>query len=809
MDLAVAQAMRQLLRGAVRSPGFYAVVVLTLAVGIGANTAIFSVVRGILLRPLPYHEPAQLVALGGSMRGHDRLGSYSVLEYLDVREQAKGLDGTGAWFSGDANLTGADRAERIRVGVVTPGFFELLGTRPAAGRWFAPAEDTPGQDKVVILSHDLWKNRFDGDPALVGKELAINDETHRVVGILPADFRFEEALDLYVPLGFTADQREEAARDRHFLRAVGRMKPGVTLAALDGELAVIGARMRADHPNVYSAESGWRPAARPLLDNLVADVRPSLWLLAAAAGLVLLIVCGNVASLLLARASARQRELSVRAALGATRGRLVGQLLVESLLLSAVGGVLGVLLATWGTDLLLSLAPEGLPRVAEIRLDATVLGFSVIVTAVTGAIFGLIPAWGASRVDLQEALRAASRGASAGRRPRRVRRALVIAETALALVLVTSAALVVRSFEKVMDVDPGFRAEGVLSLRIALSTPGGEHDARNEAWFDEALRRVGSLPGVTRAATINRLPFGDGYSDRLLDLEDAETPPGGERPDAEDRVVSPGYFETMAIPLVAGRLLGREDTAGSEPVVVVSERFAREIYPGKDALGKRFRLSSPRGPWLTVVGIVGDIHEVGLDLPRRPTMYTLTAQRPGLATRALLVRSDAPMAHLAAAVRGELERFDPLQPVYDVRPMTERLAGAVEQRRFVLVLFELFAALALGLAALGLYGVLGSAVAERQREIGVRVALGATRGSVLGLVAREGATLIGVGAALGIVAGLAGTRLLAHLLYDVSPTDPLALLAAIAILAAASVVAMWIPARRALRVDPMEALREE
>jgi putative ABC transport system permease protein len=800
MGLALAWTMKQAIRSLLRTPGFFVVVVLTLAAGIGANTAIFSVVRGILLRPLPYPEPERLVALHN--RTVDRTGGpLSVLGLVDVRAQLGDRATIGAYTTGSANLTGDGAPERLSVGFATGDFFAALGVKPAAGRLIQRGEDEPGQPRVAVLSHDLWQRRFGADPALIGKDLVLNDKLFRVVGVLPASFVLEAGLDLYVPLIIPPEDRAPATRDQHFLHPVARMHGELTLEALNAELAVVGERARRDHPNIYGAESAWRPEARPLLDRLVADVRPSLWLLTVAAALVLLIVCGNVASLLLARAATRHRELSVRAALGASRRRLAAQLLGEGLILSAFGGVLGVLLALWGTDLLLSLAPDGLPRVDEIRVDGAVLAFSLLVTVVSGALFGLVPALGASRVDLQEALRAGGRAASAGRRPRRVRRVLVVAETALALVLVTGAALVARSFARVMSVEPGFRTD-VLSLRLTLpkATP---------AWFEDARARIAALPGVTHAGATHHLPFRDGFSDRLLDVESAPELSGSRRPAGEFRIVTPGYLETMGIPVVAGRAVEAGDGAGAQPVAVVSRGLARALWADADPLGQKIRLSSPQGPWMTVVGVAGDVHDVGLDVPPSPTFYVPAAQHPGPGAFAFVVRGELPPAHLAGLVRAELSRFDARAPVHDVRPMSERIAHAVEQRRFVLILFELFAGLALALAALGLYGLLAQAVADRQREIGVRVALGATRAGVLALVAREGAALVGLGIALGVAGGLAGTRVLRHLLYETSPADPLSLLAAVGLLALASALAVALPAARALRVDPMEALRDE
>lgn len=801
--------MKRLLRTFRRSPGFFAVVVITLAVGIGANTAIFSVVRGILLRPLPYSEPDRLVAVAG--RAPFGLGPFSVLDYLDTREQATHLQRTAAWASGDANLTGVDTAERITVGYVTPDLFAVLGVAAARGRTFAAEEDQPGKDHVAVLTHALWKRRFNQDPAVVGKPILLDNESFTVVGILPASFTFKETFDAYLPLGFTPEMREAKARDQHFLWTVGRMQAGVSVEALNQQLAVIGARTRAAYPQIYNQASGWHPEATPLLDDQVSDVRSSLFLLAAAAALVLLIVCGNVAGLLLARAGTRQRELSVRAALGATRLRLLAELLGESLVLSAAGGALGVAVAVWGTDVLLSLAPEGLPRSGEVRIDALVLVFSVAVTAVTGAIFGLVPAWMASRVDLHDALRAGGRAASSGTHPRRVRRALVVAETALALVLATAAALVTRSFERVMSVDPGFRTDGVISLRVTLPVPSGDdppaNAERRARWFAEAVDRIEALPGVSHAGAISNLPLRDGLSDRIIDLEGLPLAAGDERPSAQFRRVTPGYLETMEIPVVEGRTLGRDDGADAPPVAVVSRSFVHQYFPS-GAVGKRFRLSSPQGPWTTIVGVVGDVRDAGLDKPTFPEMYLPLAQSRAN-SMAIVARGTLPMGDLAASVRAELARFDAQQPFYDLLPMSARVGEAVEQRRFVLVLFELFAVLALGLAALGLYGVLAHAVTDRQREIGVRVALGATRANVVGLVAREGGALVGIGVALGLAGGLAGSRLLQGLLYDISPTDPLALAGAVLLLALAGGIAVWLPARRALRVDPMTALRDE
>jgi predicted permease len=804
--------VRYTLRSLVRAPGFTAVVVLTLAVGIGANAAIFSVVRGVLLRSLPYRAPEELVRLFSHWKMLEQ-GSVSPAEYVDYRAMAHSLADEAAFAEGSANLSGDGEPERLSLGYGTASLLPVLGAAPARGRWFAAgAEEQPGQDQVIVLGDALWRRHFNADPGAIGRTIRLDGLPYVVVGVLPPGFDFFGTPDAWVPIAFRPEQLGEDQRGNHFLRVVARLRPGVNLASARAELDVIGARFRAEHPIKYPADSGFNPELVPLLDQVVGTVRPALWLLAAAAGLVLLIACANVANLLLARGAGREREMSLRAALGAGRARLVRQLLTESLILALAGGGLGLLVAMWGVDLLLGLAPDALPRPGAVHVDGLVLGFSVALSALTGVVFGLVPALAGSRVDLHDALRSGGR-TSAGRRPRRLRQTLVVAEVALALILVTGAGLVTRSFANVIGVDPGFPTDHLLTLRVDLPTPNGPPTPADEArylrFFTDAIARLRRLPGVAAAGAIDALPFAPWGTDNTVAIEDFPTPPGAQLPDHEIRVVMPGFFEALGAPLLRGRTFTAADRADSEPVVVINDAFARRYWHGADPTGRRLLLDRKGMPWSRIVGVVDDVREFGLDADVRPEMYFPLAQLPGRSALILLVRASVPEAEIARPARAALAALDPAQPVYDVRPVRELLAQSLERRRFALVLFELFGALALVLAAVGIYGVMAHGVAQRTHEIGVRMALGARRGNVVALVAREGALLVGLGVALGVAGALAATRALGAVLFGVSPHDPTTLAGAALLLGAAAALATWLPARRATQVDPMQALRDE
>ena len=805
----VAQDLKVAVRTLLRNPGFAAAVVLTLALGIGANTAIFSVVRGVLLRPLPYGEPDRLVRIFSSWRQFPR-GAVSAPEYRDYRRELRHISPIAAWAFGEGNLSDGGASEHLLIGRCTASLLPVLGLLPALGRWFSEGEEQPGQDRVAVLTHALWKRRYGGDPSTVGRAVLIDGQPYRIVGVLP-DVALPASFDLWVPLALRPDQLSETARPAHFLRTVGRIAPGSTIGRAQAELDLLAGRLRAEHPAVYAPGAGFGISAVPLLDQIVGEVRPNLWMLIAAVGLVLLLACANAANLLLAQATVRQRELAVRAALGAGRARLVRQLLVESLVLAIVAGTLGVLLAIWGLDLLLALGPSDLPRAGEVRIDALVLGFAMAASLSTGAVFGLFPALSASLVDLQGSLHGGS-SAGAAPHPRRLRRGLVAAQVAVALVLLAGAGLLLRSFTQVLRVDPGFRPDEVLTLRVALprsaaAQPQAE-DARYRAFFDEALEKLRSLPGVSAAGAVDFLPLSGVANDATFQVEGDPTAPGAPRPDEEVRVVLPGYFEALGIRLLRGRTIADADRGAATPAIVVNQALARRYFQDEDPLGRRLLIDSA-GAW-TIVGVVADVHEFGLDAQAKPQMYLPYHQLPGAGrSMTVVLRGSVPEGRLIAPARDALAALDQQQAVFDVRPMREMLAGSLERRRFALVLVESFAALALLLSALGLYGVMAYTVAQRRHEFGVRMALGATGAQVLRLVARESTAVVGVGLGVGLGGALIAGRLVSGLLFAVNATDPASLAGGAAVLVAACALASWLPARRATRVDPMVALRSE
>ncbi|HEY1908621.1 MAG TPA: ABC transporter permease [Myxococcaceae bacterium] len=793
----------------VRAPGFAAVVILMLAIGIGGNTAIFSVIRGVLLAPLPYRDPERVVQVFGHSEVVEH-GSVSVPEYLDYGTQTTRLEGLAAWSVLTGNLIGGGPPERVSIGAATASFFPLLGVAPRLGRSFEPEEEQVGRDQVVVLTHGFWQRRFGGDPAIVGRSVQIDRDTYRVLGVLPARFWFPDAVDLWMPLAFHPMEKTDARRGSHNLHVLARMKRGVTLAEAQAEMDVIGARLRDRYPQTYPAEGRWHPALVPFRSQIVADVELQLWMLIGAVGLVLLIACANVANLLLARGSARQREMAVRAALGAGRQRLVRQLVTENLLLTAVGSALGLLGAIWGIDLLLRLGPSGLPRGEEVRLDGTVLVFTFVLSTFTGLVTGSVPAFAGSRVSFQDALRAGG-NATLGRRMRRLGRGLVVVEVALALILLSGSVFLIRSLAHVLRVEPGFEVERVETFRVTRPTPNGpssEADLQGyRRFFEAALERLGHVPGVVAVGGINRLPLAGFLLDNIFEVEGAPVPPGSQRPDEEIRTVLPGYFETMRMALIRGRTIDRGDRHDAIPVILVNQAFAEKYWPGRDPLGKRIRLEFGEPRWWTVVGVVANVRERGLDAGISPIIYLPFAQYTG-ASMTLVLRTTVD-ASIGPAARAALADVDPDQPIYDVSSMRQRLSRSLEQRRFTVVVLDVFAVLALLMAALGLYAVLSQSVAARRREIGIRMALGARQTRVISLVARESAVLVLAGAPLGVVGSLVLSRFVTRLFYGVEPGDPLTFGLSLAVLGIAASLASWLPARRAARVDPLLALQSD
>jgi putative ABC transport system permease protein len=794
-----------------KNPVFTAVALLTLALGIGANSAIFSVVNTVLLRPLPYKDPGRLVMLweDNTKQGFPR-NSLSPANFIDYREQNHVFEGMAALTNRSFNLTGAGEPERIDGLRVSANLLPILGAQAQLGRVFSPEEDQFGAGHVVILSNRLWQRRFGSDPAIVGKSITLNGEGHTVVGVMSPDFQFHGAIpgaddELWVPISF--GPRESASRGRHYLNVIARLKPGVTFEQAQAEMSNIARQLQQQYPD---PNAGIGSVVVPLHEQLVGDIRPALLVILGAVGFVLLIACANVANLLLARAAARQKEIATRVALGASQVRLVRQFLTESLLLSLTGGLVGLMLSLWGVSVLKSFIPENISQVKAITIDVKVLGFTLLVSLLTGIVFGLAPALQASKVNLNETLKEGGRDSAAGSRGNRVRALLVVAEVAVSLVLLIGAGLLINSFLRLRQVDPGFRAENLLTMRVALPQSKYPDHARRAAFYTEMLRKVEAIPGVRSAAVTSPLPLIYNGDSMGVTLEGRAVPLGQE-PDVVTRVVSPQYFRSMGIRLLRGRELGDQDRADTSPVVVISETMARRYWPGEDPLGKRLAPGSAdsHDDWITIVGVVNDVRQFELDAEPKPQMYLSYEQSESFMLRDLVVKTDVEPNSLAGVVRSTIWGIDKDQPVSNVATMEEVLSQSVERQRFSMLLLSVFAALALILAAVGIYGVMSYSVAQRTHEIGIRMALGAQTRDVLRLVVGQGLKLVLAGVAVGLLAAFALTRVMTSLLFNVSATDPVTYAAISLTLVGVALVACLVPSWRATKVDPLIALRSE
>lgn len=789
------------------APGFVGVAVLTLALGIGANSAVFSVVKGVLLTPPPFARPEQLVHLSNNF---DAFGlkevSTSLQEYRDYVTHARAFASLAAFRPDDVTLTGTQSPRRFRVVIATASFLPTLGVTPALGRDFTAEEETPGRDKVVLLTDAAWRTHFAKDPEVLGRTLRLDGEARTVVGVLPPGVAYPEDTELVLPFAPTPAQQEESRRGNRFLSVLARLKPGVTVDAARADLVRLGNEREPSLASQYR-EAGWSMGLKTLEEQVVGRVRETLWLLWGAVGFVLLVACSSVANLLLARAVARSREVSIRAALGAGRGRLVAQFLTESVVLSLVAGAVGLLLALWGTDALVALVGEGLPRAHGVRLDVPSVLFTLAVSLFTGVLFGLVPALQASRADLHGAMREGSRS-TGGHRTGRLRAALVVAQVSLALVLLVGAGLFVKSFLALQGVEAGFRSDGVLTGQLALPTVTYPDRARQAAFLQTLLPRLQGLPGVESAGLTNVLPLG-GAMDNSFDIEGRARQPGELWKAVEFRAVTQGYLRALRVPLRQGRLLEDGDGPDAPWAVVINRTCANIFWPNGDAVGHRMKLHGQDMQWATVVGVVEDLREWGLDAPVRPAAYYALSQLPsgylGLAVRA---KSGDPES-LRAQVEAEVRAVDGDLPLFDVRPLTHRMDEAMGPRRLSALLMGLFAAGALLLAALGLSGVIAFSVAQRTRELGIRMALGAARGDVLRLVLGQGLRLSLTGVAVGLVLSLGLSRLLGSLLYGVSVDDPWTFGGVALLLTGVALGASWLPARRATRVDPIIALRAD
>jgi putative ABC transport system permease protein len=793
-----------------KNPGFTLVAVVALALGIGANSAIFSVVNSLLLRPLPFEQPDRLVQVWESSAklGRNEIPA-SFPNFADWRDQNHVFEQTVAYSDWSFNLTGAAEPERIRGAIVSPAFFSTLGIKPILGRTLLPDEDQPGKDLSVVISRKLWQRRFNSDPNVVGKTIDLNGKNFAVVGVAAgaADLPgLSDDTELWAPVsqgfGFTN-------RRGHYLNVIARLKPGVGLDQARAEMSRIAAALSRQYPEA-NADRGVRLV--PLQEQVVGDVRLALLVLLGAVVFVLLIASTNVANMLLARAASRRKEIAIRTALGAGRWRLVRQLLTESLLLSLVGGTLGLLLALWGVDLLVAFGPSDLPRVKEVAVDGRVLAFTFAVSVLTGLVFGLMPALQSSRPELNETLKEGGRSATGGAARRRVRSSLVVAEVALSLVLLIGAGLLLKSFFRLRAVNPGFNPHGVLTMQIDLSGPNYQKGSQLTAFRDQLLERVEALPGVEAAATASAVPVApDANFWRLSFAIEGQTPDPANRLIAYYNGISPDYFRVMQIPLLRGRAFDEHDMRNAPGVVIVNETLARTYFPGSDPIGRRITLNdeNPKEEdWATIVGVVKDTKPRELSGEPVAEMYMPYAQQPE-PNMALMIRTAGRPDAVAAAVRREVLAIDHDQPVYGVRTLPAVMSEAVATPRFRTYLLGVFAALALVLAVVGIYGVMSYAVTQRTHEFGIRMALGARGKDVLKLVVGHGMALALAGVLIGLAASFALTRVMAGLLYGVTPTDPLTFASLSLLLVAVALLACLVPARRAAKVDPVVALRYE
>jgi putative ABC transport system permease protein len=796
------------LRTLVRSPATTLIALLTLALGIGANSAIFSVVDGVLLKPLPYEQPDELVIVWESAPklGFPRF-SVAPPNFADWRRQNRSFEHLVAMNRERLNLTGSDQPEVLQGAAVSPDFFEMLGAVPMLGRGFREEEGRPGQGRVAVLSHALWQRRFGGDRGIVGRSIPLNGEGYVVVGIAPRDFDLRKS-DLWIPLDldFAAENR-----GGHYLGVIGRLKDGVSLEKATSEMTGIAAGLAKQYPD---SNSEWTVALKRMQDAAVEDIRPALLLLLVAVGFVLLIACANVANLLLAKVAAREREIAVRAALGATRARLVRQMLVETVVLFVTGGLLGVGVAWLGVKGLVALAPDAIPRIQRVGVDGRVLAFTLLVSLATGLLFGLVPSLsvtGGRGRRLYEALKEGGRAMAGGRQGRMVRSLLVGVEVALALALLVVSGLLIRSFSQLSGVDPGFKPEGVLTASISIPEFKYPEEERQSLFYQQLVERLSAIPGVEQAATIYPLPLSGGDMVLTYQVQGRPTPPPSQQPNTHVRMISPAYFQAMSIPVVRGRAFDRRDGRDALPVVIVNQTLAARDWPGQDPLGQRFTFDDPTQPdarWLTIVGIVGDVRHDSLDQEKTAEAYWPQIQTP-MTDSFVVLRTQGDPAHLTASLREAIREVDRDLPIDRIQTMEQVMKDSLAPSRIKTLLLGIFAGLALVLAAVGVYGVVSYSVAQRTHEIGIRMALGARPGQVRRLVVVQGMRIVLLGAAFGLALAGWASRYLGSQVYGVTATDPVTFLVVPILLLLVALVANWLPALRATRVDPLEALRYE
>lgn len=816
----ILQDIRYGVRSLIKTPGFTAVAIIVLALAIGANTAIFTVVNAVLIRSLPYANSDRLVMLWETnprfQIGIDAL-PVTPGTFMDWREESSVFEYVSALGAGRINLSGSGEPERISAASVSTNFFRLMGTEPRLGRAFQDEEEKPGANKVVVISYALWQRRFGGAQDIVGKPMTLDGESYTVIGVAPEGFQFPRAhelpyfvgvsspTELWRPMTLT-DDFVNRKRANHQLSVIAKLKPGVTREQAQAEMGAIALRLE----QAYPENQGIGAKVVPLSEQVVGNSKVALLVLMGAVGLVLLIACANIANLLLTRSSARRKEIAIRIALGATRGHVVRQLLVEALLLSLTSAIAGTLLSLWGVKAILALSRQNLPRLNEVGIDLTVLAFTVAIALLTSLLFGLTPALQASKINLVQALKDGSRGVSGGQRASRVRGLLVIAEVALSLVLLIGAGLMIKSLAHLLKIDPGFKPDRALAMNIVLL--GSKYPGANQqiVFFEDVNRRVGALAGVDSVGLISSAPLSGGVYAGGFSIEGREPASANEDLSADRRMISSEYFNTLRIPLIRGRYFTEHDNQTSTGVAIVSDTWARRFVPNEDPIGKRIKLGGRDStrPWLSIVGIAGDVRDTALESDARPCVYVPYAQFPGL-SMTLVVRIGVDSKALVPAIRGEVWAIDKDQPVTDIKTMDQYVSDSVSPHRANALLLAVFATLALVLAAVGMYGVMAYSVTQRVHEIGIRMALGAQTSDVIMLIVGSGMSLVLAGAGIGIAGALALSRVLSSLLYGVSATDPVTFALISVLLITVALMASYIPARRATKVDPMIALRCE
>ena len=802
--------LRYAIRGLRKRPGFTLIAILTLALGIGANTAIFSVVNAVLLKPLPFKDPERLAVIWeeASFAGFPR-NTPAPANYFDWKKQNQTFEDMAATASTSFNLTGDGEPERVAAYQVSSNFFPLLGVHPIKGRLFTTQEEGSGANKVALISYELWQSRYGGESSVINRDIQLNGEKFTVLGVMPQGFQFlEREVRLWVPLSFT--QEEAANRNGHYLSVVGSLRPGVSMAQAQSDMSLVAARIGKDFPNeTFNGQLG--AVVLPLHEQLVGESRRSLLVLLVAVALVLLIACANMAGLLLARAVSRKREIALRAALGASKLRVIRQLLTESVLLSSVGGVLGVMLALWSFAFLQKLIPEQMALGTSLNLDVRVLLFALLISVLTGILFGLVPALQSARVDLNDALKQSSSRTTGSAK---LRSSMIVFEVALSMVLLVGAGLLIQTLFRLFNQYSSLKPENVLTMRTILPRTKYEDPAKRAAFYDGVLERVGHLPGVVSAGYSTSVPLSWKGGTSGFYPEGLTEPIPGLAFDANHRQVSSDYLRTMNIPLVTGRYFTAQDNDQSVPVVIINETMARQYWPGRSAMGRRIKLGAPNDdiPWLEVIGIVKDVRQMGLDAPIKAEMYLPYRQvktHPWFVPRDLAIRTTGNPLAIVGSVRQAIREVDPDQPISNVATMSELLGEEAGQRRLGMIMLVAFAILALLLASIGIYGVLAYFVSQHTNEIGVRLALGATPRNIMLMVVRRGMVLTLLGAAFGLASSLALTRLMSSLLFEVQALDPLTLVSVPILLVLAALLACAVPARRAMKVDPLVALRYE